>query len=179
MMYAEKTGTEIHSTHLAENAPIAAPYTAGSGLSISITGAVMPHSHDEHEDESDSHEDSGMMSEEEEMELELDAAAWKSTGRVLYIDLTGGSMNVGSDTMTVNAGQAYYLLGGRLLYVFAVVSPESGDASSHQLLRMRTVLAPGTTALPVDGNTEVEIVSGHGKLGSDRSLELSGFITHS
>jgi hypothetical protein len=82
-------------------------------------------------------------------------------------------VTVGDETMTVNAGQGYYVMNGRLMFVFAVVTPE--DEESAHLLKMRAVL--GDSVLPGTGSDQsLDIVDSRTKIGSDWSLEMSGQV---
>jgi hypothetical protein len=160
-MYAEETGEHIHEEHLAENAPISGIYEADIGYTLTLTG------------EATSMSDDSMT---EDAEVTLDLATWKSTGRLLHLDITGGSITVGEETMTVNAGQAYYVVNGRVMFAFAVVVPEDGDADSARLLRLRAVLSPDSM-LPAEGADQpLEIMSTWTKIGSDWSSEMSGQV---
>jgi hypothetical protein len=114
----------------------------------------------------------------EDAEVTLELATWKSTGRVLHLDIIGGSITIGEETMTVNAGQAYYITNHRVMYAFAVVMPEGGDEDSMQLMRLRAML-PSDSKLPAaesDQPLEIDTISTRTKIGSDWFLEMSGQV---
>jgi hypothetical protein len=181
IMYAEETGEHIHQEHLAEDAPINDMYSADMRYALTLTGEAASMTHDSMETPDDSKNES--MSDDhdsmtEDAEITLKLATWKSTGRVLYLDITGGSITVGEETMTVKAGQAYYIINGRVMFAFAVVMPEGGEEDSMQLLKLklRAVLPPDSM-LPADESDQpLDIISTRIKIGSDWSLETSGQI---
>lgn len=162
-MYADETGEHIHEEHLAENAPISGMYEADMRYALTLTGEAISVSNE---------------SMTEDAEITLDLATWKSTGRVLHLDIIGGSITVGGDTMTVNAGQAYYITNHRVMYAFAVVTPE-GDEESMQLLRLKAMLPPDNNKLPAaesDQLLEIDTISTRTKIGSDWFLQMSGQV---
>jgi hypothetical protein len=114
----------------------------------------------------------------EDAEITLDLATWKSTGRVLHLDITGGSITIGEETMTVNAGQAYYITNHRVMYAFAVVMPEKGEEDSMQLLRLKAMLPPDSKlpAAKSDQPLEIDTIDTRTKIGSDWFLEMSGQV---
>jgi ferritin-like protein len=178
-MYAKERGAHIHEEHLAENAPISGMYEADMRYTLTLTGEAtssMPHDSMEPTSMSD---DGSMEGEQHAAEITLDLATWKSTGRVLHLDIIGGSITIGDENMTVNAGQAYYITNHRVMYAFAVVMPENGDEDSMQLLRLKAILPADNKKLPAaesDQPLEIDTINTRTKIGSDWFLEMSGQI---
>jgi hypothetical protein len=144
MMYAEETGDHIHEQHMAENAPISDMYEADTRYTLTLDG---------------------------DAQITLELAAWKSTGKVLHLDITGGSITLDSETMTVNAGQAYYIANNRLMYAFAVAMPE--DGGSAELLKIRAVFPEDSTLSDATSNVPLDA---RVKIGSDWSSDMTGQV---
>jgi hypothetical protein len=171
-MYAEERGERIHEEHLAGNAPVSGIYEADMRYTLTLTGEATSMPHDSI---SESMSNDSMS---EDAEVTFDLATWKSTGRVLHLDIIGGSITIGEETMTVNAGQAYYITNHRAMYGFAVVMLENGDEDSMQLLRLKAILPSGSKlpAAESDQPLEIDTISTHSKIGSDWFLEMSGQV---
>jgi hypothetical protein len=177
-MYAEERGEHIHEEHLAENAPISGVYEADMRYTLTLTGEATSMPHDSMSESMSMSDDGSMAEEQHAAEITLDLATWKSTGRVLHLDIIGGSINIGEETITVNAGQLYYITNARVLFAFAVVMPE-GDEDSMELLRLKAKLPPDNNKLPAaesDQPLEIDTVSTRTKIGSDWFLHMSGQV---
>ncbi|MEP0824846.1 MAG: hypothetical protein HRF40_05115 [Nitrososphaera sp.] len=161
MLYVEETGEHIHEQHMAENAPISSMYKAGTRYTVTL--------------ESD-----------DDAKVTLEVAAWKSAGRVLYLDIIGGSvMTMGDDggnettTMTVNSGQAYYIPDNKLMFAFGVVVMTDEHGDSADLLKLRAVFPTqdgGSVKLPDTASGSLPLES-HVKIGSDWSSMMAGQVT--
>lgn len=144
-MYAEQKGEQIHEQHMAENAPISIPYRADTRYTLALDG---------------------------DAKITLGLATWKSTGKVLYLDIVGGSVTLDNQVMTVNSGQAYYLANNRLMFAFAVVMSEDGQ--SAELLRIRAVFPEDSTLADVASHIQLD---SRVKIGSDWSAMMEGQVT--
>jgi hypothetical protein len=164
MMYATETSEKIHSDHRSGNVPISGPYSADTKYTLTSTGKATPISG---------------SSTPEDVKLTLNLSPWKSTGRVLSMDIMGGTITVGQDNMKINSGQAYYVVNGHSLYAFALATPEGSNNSSMQLIRLKATLPEENNKLPVsntDQPLKLEIVSPNGMLVSEWFLQMSGQI---
>ena len=155
-LYVEETGEHIHQQHMAENAPISDMYEAGTKYTLTLE------------------DDDGT-------EITLELAAWKSAGRVLYLDIIGGTVTMpdgdNQTTMTVNAGQAYYVPGNRLMFAFAVVVMADEHGDSADLLKLRAIVpAQDIVRLPDTATSSLPLDS-HVKIGSDWSSMMEGQVT--
>lgn len=162
MMYAEKAGDQIHSEHLAEKAAISAGYNSDTKYTLTTTGKATSLS-------------GAPMTEDAKMTLNL--ATWKSGGRVLYMDILGGTITVGNESAKVNSGQAYYIMNGRLMFAFATVMPENGN--SMQLVSIKAMLPNDDNKLPTstsDKPLSIDILGSSSRIRPNWSLQASGQI---
>jgi len=161
MLYVEETGEHIHEQHMAENAPISSMYKAGTRYTVTLE------------------------SDDDDAKVTLEVAAWKSAGRVLYLDIIGGSVMTMGDggnettTMTVNSGQAYYIPDNKLMFAFGVVVMTDEHGDSADLLKLRAVFPTqdgSAPRLPDTASGSLPLES-HVKIGSEWSSMMAGQVT--
>lgn len=173
MMYATETAQKIHSDHLSENAPITRPYTADTKYMLTSTDKAISISD---------------KSNVKDANITLDLATWKSTARVVSMDIMAGSLNIdGQGSLKVLSGQAYYVVNGHVFYVFALVTPQGDNSMSNAnnndnsvyILTMKAILSDHNNQLPTnsyDQPLSINSLSQDSKIASQWFLQGNGQV---
>ena len=171
MMYATETAQKIHSDHLSENAPIIGPYIADTKYTLTSTDKAISISD---------------KSNVKDANITLDLATWKSTARVVSMDIMAGSLNIdGQGSLKVLSGQAYYVVNGHVFYVFALITPQGDNSMPNAnnnpvyILTMKAILSDHNNQLPTNSYDQpliINLLSQDSKFASQWFLQGNGQV---
>ena len=164
LAYISETAQQIHSSHGASSSGNS-DYKSDTKYTLNASGTATSVSD---------------PSKTADVKVTLDLSTWKAEGRVVTMDVMGGSVTVGQNTvLKVHSGIAAYVLHGRILYAVALITPaENPGLSSVQVLKIRAELPQDSNKLPVSSSDQpLKLTTmGNSMLMPDWSLQLDGQI---
>lgn len=106
----ETSGAVIHIMHMRLGAPTTEEYPSDLRYSLSANGTAK------------SFEDNST----ENVSITMQFATWKSSNRVVSMDILNGMIKIGEKEETVQAGHGYYVMPKQMLMIYGLV-PYEGD----------------------------------------------------
>jgi hypothetical protein len=140
MSYISQSADEIHNSHKALASSTNGDYKTDTKYTLTASGTATSLS------------DSSMTS---DAKITLDLSTWQAAGRVVTMDVMGGSVTVGQTSMTVHSGVVAYIINGHVLYAVALITPaDNPGTNSVQLLKIRAVLPQDNNKLPLSASDQ-------------------------
>ena len=153
-------GEERHMKHLAEQAPMTAPYMASMNYTLAANGKGTSIS-----DNSTS----------ADVTLSMKLSVWKSTEGIVSMDLMSGMIKIGeNETHDILAGNALYLIKAHRMVVFGFITEDHGIKP----LKLKAMVS-SDTKLPATKSTnsmQLDILSPQSKLSSKWFLNMHGEV---
>ena len=132
--YVKETGMQRHSEHIAAHLPTAGSYMANMNYALSVNGTGTS--------------------------ISLEMSTFQSSGTIVQLDITSGSVKTAGGTMSVAGGYAYYLPEQHKFIAFGYMpqSDSMGMTMGVQLLQIRATADGKLPTSSADGPLNITLV---------------------